>query len=131
MAKGYHVLAGLCRDLRNALLDDAEGGDEAGKQLDGFDELLELLYERGDGEIPVGPEGDEATSGDDADDAEPSVRSSEREKRTVRGLGTRRASPAELEPRARPQQFSTRERLAREARPRPGVPTRLCNSGRQ
>jgi len=72
VAKGYHVLAGFLRDLRNARGDAADGSATAGELLDQLDDELELLYERSDGELPLGQEGDDAACVNEDDDGEES-----------------------------------------------------------
>lgn len=69
MAKGYHVLAGFIRDLRNARGDAADGSASAGELLDALDDELELLYERSDGDLPERQEGDADACGDDTEDS--------------------------------------------------------------
>jgi len=101
MAKGYHVLAGVCRDIGNALRDDADGSQEAAQLLDALDELLELLYDRSDGEIPLGQESDESGIGNDATDEESPMGDLRREVAALPSVGSRGQSPSVHSTRAR------------------------------
>lgn len=91
MAKGYHVLAGFLRDLRNARGDAADGSATAGELLDALDDELELLYERSDGDLPERQEGNADACGDDTEDSVDSPEEDLPEARNVRSVG----APAE------------------------------------
>lgn len=58
VAKGYHNLAGLCRDLRNAQRDASDGSREAAQLVDELCELLDVLDEGGVDELHRGEDED-------------------------------------------------------------------------
>jgi len=82
VAKGYHVLAGLVRDLQH-VLEDAEGSETAGKLLDDFSDVLELLLERGDADRSLFDESSDDGGGDDAAEEGPPVVQSATTQRNV------------------------------------------------
>lgn len=126
MAKSYHNLAGLVRDLRNARGDASEGSKGAAELLDTlYDELDLLLGEGSDDD--VGGEDDDGDGGEyDATPQSPPVR--DETKRGVDSVGAGGPSGPQHAIGIGRGQRSTRDRLAREARPRPGQP--MCLIGR-
>lgn len=103
VAKGYHVLAGFLRDLRNARGDAADGSQTANELLDGVFDELELLLEGVDGDVPLGDEGGDDACVDADDEAGSDLQSQDapvpsvvREEGPVGGVATRRVRAASV-----------------------------------
>lgn len=101
VAKGYNVLAGFIRDLRNAVGDDADGSAAAGELLDSLQDLLELLLEGGHGDISPGPDSDESTLGDESEDDVESVSRGTRERPSLPSMVPVAEAPAQYRSRRR------------------------------
>jgi len=124
MARAYHNLAGLCRDIRAAAGAASEGDEAAERLLHDLDDVLGLLDAIVDGDLPGGQEGDGAAFDDDTEDQDEPVVDVPRETRGMASLGTAGARTA---------QHSTRARAADERRPSRGrlreqVGTRSCEA---
>jgi len=95
VAKGYNVLAGLVRDLRNAW-EDAEGSQTARQLVDSFSDLLELLLPLDADDGSVGDAGEDGASRDDAEDEGDTGDSVVPEERDVRAVDARRIRTASV-----------------------------------
>jgi len=95
VAKGYNVLAGLVRDLRNAW-QDAEGSKTARELVDAFSDLLELLLPLDADDGSVGDESEDGASGDDAEDEGDTGDSELPEAGGVRAVDARRLRTASV-----------------------------------
>lgn len=116
MARAYHVLAGVCRDLRAACIAASEGDSEAQKLADDFNDALELHDALCSGELDSGADSDDSASGDDAEDASDTGHGDQYEQRRMERMGNSGQGPS---------QRSTRRAAQQPARPSPGLNQRL------
>lgn len=127
MSRGYHNLAGFCRDLRAASIAASEGDSQAAEQLDHLDDALGLFDAVIDGDLPGGQEGGGDALGDDAEDEGDAPVERVQGQGRVDSVGSGRQGSTVNDGGARGRQFSTRKRQLEESRPRPGAA--VCRIG--